>query len=70
MPGFIEDETDQEVAGFFSHIHEAGYVLVPRETLLAAREALPDDPGLDKPWSKCIAILDEAMIAAEERDDG
>lgn len=31
------------------------------EALEAARKSLPDDPGLNKPWSKCIAILDETI---------
>jgi hypothetical protein len=37
--------------------------------LARARESLPADPGSDKPWSQCIAILDEA-IEAGERDNG
>ena len=31
-----------------------------RETIIAAKNSLPDDPDLNRPWSECIAILDEA----------
>ena len=41
-----------------------------RAALGAIRSSLPDDPGLNKPWSPAIAIIDEALTTAKEQDDG
>ena len=38
-----------------------------RAALGAIRSSLPDDPGLNKPWSPAIAIIDEALAAAKEQ---